>query len=196
MALKKEEVLKKLFWIDLEMTGLDVNKEVIIEVGAIITDLEFNVLETYQTAVQQDKKYLDKMDDWNQKTHKESGLLALIPKGKTPEQTENDLIALINRHFDTNELAVIAGNSISQDRLFIEKYFLKLSKRLHYRMLDVTAFKVILQSKHNLAHKKKNAHRSVDDIRESIEELKFYLSFLDLEKVKTHTAAINQAPLN
>lgn len=172
--------MTKLFWIDLEMTGLDVKKERIIEVAAIITDLAFNEIETYSAVVKQDQKFLDGMDEWNTRTHKESGLTALVPQGKEQEIVEKELLYLINKHFVSNERPVLAGNSISQDRLFIDEYMKSLSSRLHYRMLDVTSWKVIFANKFNIQYKKKNAHRAVDDIRESIGELQHYISHINV----------------
>jgi oligoribonuclease len=160
---------------DLEMTGLDVNKEVIIEVAAIVTDLDFVSLDTYHAVVQQDQKYLDAMDDWNKTHHKESGLTDLIPRGKPQKVVEDDLLALIAKYFPA-EKAILAGNSISQDRLFINKYMTRFAEKLHYRMLDVTAWKVIMNAKYNIIHEKQNTHRALDDIRESIGELKTYLA--------------------
>lgn len=169
--------MEKLLWVDMEMTGLNVEKEVIIEVAALVTDLEFNELHRYQTVVKQPKVHLDQMDDWNQKHHKSSGLLDLIPSGKTPDLVEADLLEILDSHF-ANEKAVIAGNSIAQDRLFIDKYFKQVSSRLHYRMLDVTSFKIMFANKFKITYEKKNAHRAIDDILESVGELKHYLSFV------------------
>jgi oligoribonuclease len=172
--------MTKLFWIDLEMTGLDVEKEVIIEVGAVVTDLKFKVLDTYHAVVKQPQKYLDAMDDWNTKHHRESGLTALVPTGKAPDRVEDDLIELLDIHF-TDERPVLAGNSIGQDRLFIDKYFKRFSKQLHYRMLDVTSWKLIFNNLYGLQSEKTGKHRAIDDIKESIEELKFYLSHIKAE---------------
>jgi oligoribonuclease len=173
----------KLLWLDLEMTGLDVTKEVIIEVAALVTDLNFQVLDQYEAVVQQPQSYLDAMDDWNKKHHGESGLTAKVPKGTPPLQVETELLALIKKHWTTpKDRPVLAGNSISQDRLFIAKYFSTLESALHYRMLDVSSWKVIFNAKYNQKYVKKNSHRALDDIRESIEELKFYLGFFELPK--------------
>ncbi|HEX4923304.1 MAG TPA: oligoribonuclease [Bdellovibrionales bacterium] len=173
--------MTKLFWIDMEMTGLDVSKEVIIEVAAVITDLQLNALDTYSTVVRQEQKYLDAMDDWNKTHHRESGLTEAVPKGKDPAVVERELIALLDKHFK-DERAVIAGNSISQDRLFINKYFKSFAARLHYRMLDVTAWKIMMNARFGIIHQKKNAHRAVDDIQESIDEMRLYLSKVDPAK--------------
>lgn len=161
----------------MEMTGLDVDKEVIIEVAAIVTDLKLQALEAYHSVVRQPQKYLDKMDDWNQRQHRESGLLALVPSGKSPDVVENDLLDFVDQHF-TNEKVIIAGNSIGQDRLFINKYFRKFAERLHYRMLDVTAFKLVFANVLGINYTKQSAHRAIDDIEESIKELKHYLSYV------------------
>lgn len=172
-------VQDKLFWIDLEMTGLDVEKEVIIECAAIVTDYDFHVLETYEKVVNQPQTYLDRMDDWNREHHSKSGLTAKIPRGETPDQVEEDLIGLIQRHWPNIEKKedkpILAGNSIGQDRLFLNKYFKKFSDQLHYRMLDVSSWKIIFNHKYGIKYEKKNSHRALTDIQESIEELKFYL---------------------
>lgn len=176
-------IQEKLFWIDLEMTGLDVNKEVIIECAAIITDYEFNVLDTYEAVVNQPNTYLAKMDDWNKEHHSKSGLLAKIPFGKMPDQVEEDLINLLKKHWPNIEKRedrpIIAGNSIGQDRLFLDKYFHRFSSQLHYRMLDVSSWKIIFNHKFGIRHDKENAHRALDDIKESIEEMKYYLRYVD-----------------
>lgn len=175
--------MTKLFWIDMEMTGLDVSKEVIIEVAAIITDIHLNEIATYHAVVRQDQRYLDQMDDWNTKTHGDSGLTARVPTGKDINVVEQDLLDLIQEYFG-KERPTIAGNSIAQDRLFIDKYLHRFASKLHYRMMDVTSWKIYLKSVHKVVHPKKGSHRALDDIRESISEMKTYISFLDLAKVQ------------
>lgn len=176
--------MANLFWLDLEMTGLNVEKEVVIECAAVVTDMNFNSLATYHSVIKQPQKYLDGMDDWNKKHHKESGLTDQVPKGKDPLVVEDELCVLLDRHFK-KERAIIAGNSIAQDRLFIDKYFKKFAARLHYRMLDVSSWKIIFKEKFNTSYEKKNAHRASDDIQESINELKFYLGFLNPPEAKS-----------
>jgi oligoribonuclease len=168
--------MQRLLWLDMEMTGLDVNKEVPIEVAAIVTDLNFKELESYHAVIKQPQEYLDRMDQWNTEHHGASGLTAAVASGRDPHLVESDLMFLVARHFQ--EPAVLAGNSIGQDRLFIERYFPKLAAKLHYRMLDVTAWKIMMNAKFSYKYEKKNAHRAVDDIRESIAEMSFYLSFV------------------
>lgn len=176
--------MTKILWIDLEMTGLDVEKEVIIEVAAIVTEAEppFYEIEQYHCAVKQPQEYIDRMDDWNVKAHTSSGLTQLIPVGQTPEEAEQTLLAMVEKHFG-EEPAVIAGNSISQDRTFIKKYFRILEQKLHYRMLDVTAWKLLVETE-EVIFKKKSRHRALEDVQDSIKEMNFYLSFLDHEKIK------------
>lgn len=177
--------MEKLLWIDCEMTGLDVEKELIIEIAAIVTDMNFNVLDTYETVINQPQTYLDRMDDWNKKHHGESGLLAKIPFGKTPSDAEEDLLRLLKKHWPRSEkperkddLVILCGNSVMQDRLFLERAFKIFSSKLHYRQLDVTSWKLIFNEKYGLKYEKKNSHRALDDIKESIEELKFYVRFI------------------
>lgn len=172
----------KLIWLDMEMTGLNVETERPIEVACIITDFDFKELATYESVIKQPQEFLDRMDDWNKTHHTESGLVAKIPKGKDPSVVEKDLIDMVQWYFPQGrDGAILAGNSIMQDRLFIERYFKEFAKLLHYRMLDVTSWKIIFKDKFKREHKKKNQHRALDDIRESIQELKFYLQFVKLD---------------
>jgi oligoribonuclease len=172
--------MEKLLWIDMEMTGLDVEKEVPIEIAAIVTDIQFNEGEIYHAIIKQPRSFLENMDDWNKKHHGASGLTEGVLTGTEPSQVEADMLALIARNFPTP--AVIAGNSIGQDRLFINKYFPRLASKLHYRMLDVTSWKIMMNARFNVKHEKKNSHRAVDDIRESIAELAFYLKHVEIKK--------------
>ena len=165
--------MDRLFWIDLEMTGLDVEKEVVIEAAAIVTDVQLAELDIYETVVRQPQRFLDAMDAWNTEHHGRSGLTAKVPHGREPSLVEDDLLGLVAKHFQ--EPAVIAGNSIAQDRLFINRHFPRLTAKLHYRMMDVTAWKVMMSARFGLAFEKKKAHRALDDIRESLEEMRFYL---------------------
>ncbi|WP_347356850.1 oligoribonuclease [Bdellovibrio sp.] len=167
--------MNKLFWIDMEMTGLDVEKEVIIEVAAVVTDLNFKELATFETVVKQPQKFLDNMDAWNTEHHKKSGLTAKVPFGMEPDQVEAKLMDMVKKFFpDPNERPVLAGNSIMQDRLFINKYMPELAARLHYRMVDVSSWKVIINNKFKYVYQKSNKHRALEDIRESIQELRHY----------------------
>ena len=170
--------MKNIFWIDMEMTGLSIQTEVIIEVAAIITDIHFKEFSSYSSVVRQDQRYLDNMDDWNQRHHRKSGLLKEIPQGKSLKTVEEDLIHLGHLYFK-NELIVIAGNSISQDRLFINKYLPRFEKMLHYRILDVSSWKVLIENKYHIEIEKRNSHRALTDIQESIREMQAYCHHLE-----------------
>lgn len=169
--------MKPLFWLDLEMTGLDEKTHKIIEVAVVITDLDFKPLEEYHRVVFQPQNELDKMDSWCQKTHGDSGLTAAVPKGTPIETVEKELLELVGRHYGPNDRVVLVGNSIWNDRRFIEAYLPEFTKRLHYRMIDISSYKEIFRDKYKVEFKKGNAHRAVEDIHESIRELSLYLSY-------------------
>ncbi len=170
----------------MEMTGLDVNKEVIIEVAAIVTDWNFKELDTFEAIVKQPQNYLDNMDAWNTEHHGASGLTAKVPSGMEPTAVEHHLVQLATKHFpDQKDKPVLCGNSIAQDRLFIDKYFKNFSKLLHYRVLDVTSWKLLMFHKYNITYNKNNNHRALDDVRESIQELQFYTQFINPQANKT-----------
>jgi oligoribonuclease len=126
----------------------------------------------YHAVVKQPQSLLDQMDDWNTKQHKSTGLVDKIPNGKSETQVEDELIDFCSKHFD--EPVIIAGNSIGQDRLFLTKYFPRFSELMHYRQLDVTAFKLAFAPK-GVEFKKQNTHRALDDIKESMAEFQFFM---------------------
>jgi oligoribonuclease len=169
---------KRLLWVDLEMTGLDDLKDSILEVAAIVTDVELKPLEEYHRVVFQPPEVLENMNDWCKKTHGESGLTAAVPQGTPLPQVEKELLELIARHFSEKDRPVLCGNSIGNDRRFIDRYTPELARRLHYRMIDVSSFKEVFRDRYQIEFKKKNSHRAVDDILESIHELEHYLSYV------------------
>ncbi len=169
--------MEKIFWIDLEMTGLDVVENVIIEFAGIVTDVQLEELGQFHTIVFQPQEELDKMDEWNQKTHGGSGLLGNIPNGKPLDVVETELLDFLADHFTSGEV-VIAGNSIHQDRKFIDRYMPRLAAFLHYRMLDVSSFKLVFKDMYKVHFAKGNSHRALDDINESISELKHYMGYI------------------
>lgn len=168
-----------MFWVDLEMSGLDECIDRILEVAVIITDLDFQVLDTYHKIVYQPKSVLDNMNDWCKNTHGRSGLTALVPNGTPIEAVEKDLIDLSAKHFLNNERVVLCGNSVGMDKRFIDKYMPNFAKKLHYRLVDVTSFKEIFRSKYGIKMEKAEGHRALDDIKESIKELQHYLTFIN-----------------
>ncbi len=158
----------------MEMTGLDPETCVVLEVAAVVTDVELRPLEEFSAIVRQPPEELAKMDEWNTRTHGGSGLAAAVASGRPLADVEADLVAFVGRHFG-EEPAVLCGNSIGQDRRFVERYMPDLAARLHYRVVDVSSFKEVLRRRYGLTYKKRQAHRAIDDIRESLAELAFYL---------------------
>lgn len=165
----------------MEMTGLEVDKERIIEVAAIVTDKNFNPIADYTSVIYQPPEILSQMDEWNQNQHGKSGLLAKIPTAPKQEDVEQKLCDLVAKEFGTDR-AIMCGNSISQDRKFIDRYMPKLAKLLHYRLLDVTAWKIIMGPRFGVTYEKKDSHRALDDIKESIAELKTFVDFIETKK--------------
>lgn len=178
------EKIQKILWLDLEMTGLSPNDDVIIEAAAIITDNLLKELDVYQSVVKQSQEKLDKMDAWNQKCHRKSGLYPLIPQGKELISVEDDLLHFTEAQFGVNEKIILAGNCIYQDRNFIRRYMPRLDKKLYYRMLDITAWKIIFEQK-GIVFKKQNRHRALEDTKESIREFAFYLENMNFKQPET-----------
>ncbi len=175
-----------LVWIDLEMTGLEPDKERIIEVATLITDAQLNVVaEGPVIAVKQPDSLLAGMDDWNQKTHGESGLVARV-KASTIETKEAERQTLdFLRQYVVAGSSPMCGNSIHQDRRFLEREMPDLWAFFHYRNLDVSTVKELAKRWNPgalVGFKKQNAHLAMDDIKESIAELAHYRStFLRIE---------------
>jgi oligoribonuclease len=176
----KNGIPTKLLWVDLEMTGLDAQNDVILEIAAEITDFNFQTLASYEAIVQQPKEVvLDRMQKniwWADFPENRDEFLRKMDTGKPSTEVEQELIALIEQQFG-NEPAVLAGNSIHNDRNFIKHWWPALDLKLHYRMLDVSAWKILMQGKHGVAFEKKEVHRAFDDIQASIAELQYYLEW-------------------
>ena len=170
-----------LLWIDLEMTGLDPEQDKICEVAAIATDMELNQIATYEAIVKVDDQLMkDRMvgDFWEKNSKSRDALISQNHNGRSVEVIERELIDFVDRNFDTNTPIYLAGNSIHQDRKFIEREMPKLNSKLHYRMLDVSAWKIYFENAKHKKFTKPENHRALDDINGSIEELKWYLTFL------------------
>ncbi len=169
---------QNLVWIDLEMTGLSPETDVIIEIATIVTDAQLNLLEEGPViAVKQPLTRLAKMDEWNTRTHTESGLVNRVKASTTSTEEAEDQTLKFIRRFVPGNHSPLCGNSICQDRRFLARYMPKLESYLHYRNLDVSSIKeLITRWRPDLLGEftKQNTHRAMDDIRESIEELKFY----------------------
>ena len=168
-----------LLWTDLEMTGLDPSKDRICEVAAIATDMDLNEIATYEAIVKvSDKLMKERMvgEFWEKNAKTRDELQAQNQNGKPVKEVERELLDFLDAHF--GKVIYLAGNSIHQDRKFIEKEMPELNKRLHYRMLDVSAWKIYFENAKKQKFAKLEHHRALDDINGSIEELKWYLTFL------------------
>lgn len=180
MDLKKVKPTK-LLWVDLEMTGLEPSKDVILEVAAEVTDFDFKTLASYEARVRHRREVvlerMQKNNFWKEFPDNRDDFVKKLEQGKTLHEVEQDLIALVEAEFG-REPAVLAGNSIHNDRNFIKQWWPALDIKLHYRMLDVSSFKVLMQGKYGDEFEKKDVHRAFDDIQASIAELQYYLEKL------------------
>ena len=169
----------KLLWIDLEMTGLDPEIDKILEVAAIATDMGLNQIATYEAVIKVPESLLNERmvgEFWEKNSKTRDALKAQNQTGKPVSTIEKELLDFIDQHC-AKEI-YLAGNSIHQDRKFIEREMPLLDKRLHYRMLDVSAWKIYFENAKNKRFVKPENHRALDDINGSIEELKWYLTFM------------------
>lgn len=178
----KKAVPTKLLWVDLEMTGLDSQEDVILEIAAEVTDFNFKTLASYEACVQQPRDLMiERMQKniwWKDYPENRDEFLRRCEDGKPSGQVEQELIDLVSEHFG-NEPAVLAGNSIHNDRNFIKYWWPALDLKLHYRMLDVSAWKVFMQGRYGVEFEKKEVHRAFDDIQASIAELQHYLEWFN-----------------
>ena len=169
---------QKILWVDLEMSGLSPRDDVILEVAAIVTDWDFVEIATYEAAVQQDANLLQKRmvgSFWEENTDVREQLIGQSQDGKPLGVVEKELIKFAQKHIGRDEKILLTGNSIHQDRQFIDHWWPAFATQLHYRMLDVSAWKVVFEGKFRKKFAKPEAHRALSDIRGSIEELKYYL---------------------
>ena len=169
---------QNLIWIDLEMTGLDPEKERIIEIATIVTDKDLNILaEGPVLAVKQSDELLAKMSDWCVKTHTENGLIERVKASKLTERAAELQTLDFLKRWVPKGASPICGNSVAQDKRFLFKYMPDLADYFYYRHLYVSTLKELASSwKPEMlkGFKKQNTHLALDDIRESINELKFY----------------------
>ena len=178
VRMSEEQKSQRLIWIDLEMTGLNPEYDHVIEVATIVTDADLNILAEGPTiAIHQPQSNLDKMDDWNVKTHTGSGLVDRVKKSQYSEQDAvRETIEFLSQYVEPNT-SPMCGNSICQDRRFLAQHMPELEAFFHYRNLDVSTIKELAKRWKPEAmngFKKKGAHEALADIRESIDELKHY----------------------
>ncbi len=167
-----------LVWMDLEMSGLDPKTCVILEIATLITDKDLNLLAQGPTlVVHQPDNILDNMDDWNKKHHGESGLTQAVRASKTTLSWAEEQTLNFIGQYCKEKSSPLCGNTIYQDRRFLIEYMPKLDGYLHYRLVDVSTIKELVKRWYGpefQSPQKKQKHKALDDILETIEELKFY----------------------
>ena len=167
-----------LVWIDLEMTGLDPDNDRIIEIATIVTDARLNTLaEGPVLAIHQPESVMERMDEWNRSHHGASGLWQRVRESRTDEsQAQRETLEFLAQYVEAGK-SPICGNSICQDRRFLARWMPQLEAFFHYRNLDVSTLKELARRWHPEVYssfKKQNSHLALDDIRESIAELRHY----------------------
>ncbi len=171
---------QNLVWIDMEMTGLDPEENVVLEIATIVTDKDLNVLaEGPVIAIHQSDEELAKMDDWNVNTHTKSGLVARVKASQHDEAKAVAETLEFIRLWVPERTSPLCGNSIGQDRRFMVKHMADLEAFFHYRNVDVSTIKELVRRWQPALldqFKKSGTHQALDDIRESIAELQFYRS--------------------
>ncbi len=178
MTDKSEDLL---VWMDLEMTGLDPEKERIIEIAVLITDAQLElVAEGPELVVHQSEELLAGMDAWNTEHHGASGLTDRVRASKLDDAAAEQKVLTFLRKHCSPKTAPLAGNSIWQDRRFLARYMPRIDDFLHYRLVDVSSVKELARRWYPepfaAAPAKRGTHRALDDIKESIEELRYWRS--------------------
>jgi oligoribonuclease len=172
--------IENLVWIDCEMTGLDVEKDSLVEIAVLITDSDLKVLDEQGLGVviKPRKESLAQMGDYVTQMHQESGLLELLDSGVAIDQAEAKILDYVKSFAPEAGTAPLAGNSIGTDRMFLNRYMPKLDAHLHYRNVDVSSIKELTRRWYPKVYfqlpKKSGGHRALADIRESIAELRYY----------------------
>jgi len=177
----------RLVWIDLEMTGLEVERDVIVEIACIVTDAELAAIDDgIQLVVHADAETLAKMGDFVREMHTKSGLLPEIEQSDIDVATaQKAVLDYIRTHVPAAGVSPLCGNSIGTDRRFLAAYMRELDDYLHYRSVDVSSVKELCRRWYPAVYKKRPGkaehHRALDDIRESIAELRFYREHLFID---------------
>lgn len=167
-----------LIWLDLEMTGLKPESDLIIEIATLVTDAQLNVLAEGPTlAIHQSDSALAGMDEWNQQHHGASGLIERVRKSRIDEQEATRQTIAFLEQYSAKNASPLCGNSICQDRRFMAKHMPELESFFHYRNLDVSTLKELVRRwKPELLSglKKQGSHQAMEDIRDSVNELRYY----------------------
>jgi oligoribonuclease len=172
--------LENLVWIDCEMTGLDVEKDSLVEIAVLVTDSDLNILDEagLNVVIKPRPDSLAQMGEFVTQMHKESGLLPLLADGLDVDQAEQKILEYVKGFAPEARTAPLAGNSIGTDRMFLNRYMPKLDAHLHYRNIDVSSVKELTKRWFPKVYfqlpKKSGGHRALADIRESIAELRYY----------------------
>jgi oligoribonuclease len=172
-------VSDELVWIDCEMTGLDLEHDALIEVAALVTDAELNVLgEGIDVVIKPSDEALAQMGEFVQNMHSSSGLLELLADGVTMQEAEEQVLTYVREHVPEGRKAPLAGNTIGTDRAFLSRDMPTLESYVHYRNVDVSSLKELARRWYPRVYfhtpAKSGNHRALADIRESIEEMRYY----------------------
>jgi oligoribonuclease len=169
----------RLVWIDCEMTGLDLGADALIEVAALVTDFELNVLgEGVDVVVKPPQEAIDQMEEFVRNMHVASGLLEELDNGVTLREAEEKVLTYVKEHCPDGSRPPLAGNTVATDRAFLQRDMSELESFLHYRIVDVSSIKELSRRWYPRAYynspAKTGNHRALADIQESIEELRYY----------------------
>ncbi len=176
----KHRLPTRLLWMDLEMTGLDPQKDVLLEVAVEVTDFNLKTLASYECRIKQKRdvvvERMQKNTWWRDYPDNRDDFVNNLEKGLPLLEVEQNLIDMVKQHFG-DEPAVLAGNSIHNDRNFLKRWMPAFDLKLHYRMLDVSSWKVFMQGRFGENFEKHNNHRAFDDIQASVAELQYYVDW-------------------
>lgn len=177
---------QRLVWIDLEMTGLSVESDEIVEIAAIVTEADLTEVDAgISLVIKPGQNSLDNMDDFVTNMHTESGLIAEIPNGITAQEAEAQILEYIKKYIPEARKGHLAGSSVYVDRGFLAKYMPLIDEHLHYRLIDVSSIKELARRWYPKVYfnspEKTGNHRALADIRESIAELRYYRDAMMVE---------------